>query len=218
MAIKAVIFDFGGVILAPLGEEHLDGWARRLGLTRATLEGALWGEAWQALERAQIDGEAYRRHVGKALRLPDLATVERFLSEFYADEWLFPEMLDLVERLRQTGRIKVALLTNACVGQDEVMRRKWGLDPHATFDLYINSAEVGLVKPDPAIFELTLARLSVSPGEAIFIDDSAANVQVAANLGIQAIHLASVEELEAVIAQVEGLVGSGIRDAQVRDA
>jgi epoxide hydrolase-like predicted phosphatase len=213
MAIKAVIFDFGGVILAPLGEEHLDGWARRLGLTRATLEGALWGEAWQALERAQIDDEAYRRHVGKALRLPDLATVERFLSEFYADEWLFPEMLDLVERLRHTGRIKVALLTNACVGQDEVMRRKWGLDPHATFDLYVNSAEVGLAKPDPAIFELALARLGVSPGEAIFIDDSAANVQAAANLGIHAIHLASVEELEAVIAQVEGLVGSGIRDA-----
>lgn len=213
MVIKAVIFDFGGVILAPLSEEHLDGWARRLGLTRATLEGALWGEAWRALEGGQIDNATYYRHVAKALRLPDLATVERFLSEFYADEWLFPEMLDLVERLRQTGRIKVALLTNACIGQDEVMRRKWGLDPRATFDLYVNSAEVGLTKPDPAIFELALARLGVSPGEAIFIDDSAANVQAAANLGIHAIHLASAEELPAVIAQVERLVGSEIRDA-----
>jgi putative hydrolase of the HAD superfamily len=206
MAIKAVIFDFGGVILLPPGEKHLQDWAQRLGLTRAALAQALWGEAWQLLEKNQIDDVTYRRRLGEALGLPDLDAVERFFAQFYADERLFPEMLDLIERLRRSDQIKLALLTNAYVGQDEVMRRKWGLDPHVIFDVYVNSAEVGLAKPDPAIYELTLARLGVSPGEAIFVDDGAANVQAAAALGIHAIHFDGIEALDTVIAQVERLV------------
>lgn len=206
MTIKVVIFDFGGVILIPPSEEHLQGWAQRLGLTRAALADALWGEAWQLLEKNQIDDATYHRRVGEALGLPDLDAVKRFSDQFYADERLFPEMLDLIERLRRSGRVKLALLTNAYVGQDKVMRRKWGLDPHTIFDVYVNSAEVGLAKPDPAIYQLTLARLGVSPGEAIFIDDSAANVQATTALGIHAIHFDGADALDAVIAQVERLV------------
>ena len=50
MAIKAVIFDFGGVVLAPLGEAYVGEWARPLGLSKAVLKSALWGEAWHAFE------------------------------------------------------------------------------------------------------------------------------------------------------------------------
>jgi len=207
MPIKAVIFDFGGVVLASLGEAYVGEWARRLGLSKAVLKSALWGEAWHALELGQMDDESYRRRVGEALRLPDLGAVSLFFQEFYAAEQLYPQMLDLIQRLRRTGRVKVALLTNAFVGQDQVMRRKWGLDPHTMFDLYINSAEVGLAKPDPAIYELALTRLDVAPGEAIFIDDNVDNAHAAARLGIQAIHFDSAEALNGVIAQVEKLVG-----------
>ena len=207
MAIKAVIFDFGGVVLVPLGEEYVGEWARRLGLSKTVLKSALWGEAWRALERGQMDDETYRRRVGEALRLPDLEAVALFFQEFYAAERLFPQILDLIQRLRRTGRVKVALLTNAFIGQDQVMRRKWGLDPHNVFDVYINSAEVGLAKPDPAIYELALTRLDVAPDEAIFIDDNADNVHAAARLGIQAIHFESAEVLDEVIAQVEKLAG-----------
>ena len=207
MPIKAVIFDFGGVVLASLGEAYVGEWARRLGLSKAVLKSALWGEAWHALELGQMDDESYRRRVGEALRLPDLEAVSLFFQEFYAAERLYPQMLDLIQRLRRTGQVKVALLTNAFVGQDQVMRRKWGLDPRTMFDLYINSAEVGLAKPDPAIYELALAKLGVAPGEAIFIDDNAENVHAAARLGIQAIHCESAETLNGVIARVEKLVG-----------
>ena len=182
-------------------------WARRLGLSKAVLKSALWGEAWHAFERGQMDDETYRRRVGEALRLPDLEAVSLFFQEFYSAERLCPQMLDLIQRLRRTGRIKVALLTNAFIGQDQVMRRKWGLDPRTVFDLYINSAEVGLAKPDPAIYELALIRLDVTPGEAIFIDDNVDNVHAAARLGIQAIHFESAEASNAVIAKVKKLVG-----------
>jgi epoxide hydrolase-like predicted phosphatase len=206
MTFKAVIFDFGGVILALPDEAHREGWARRLGLSREALTEALWGENWRALERGQIDDETYHRRMGRALGLPNQETVERFLAEFYADERPFPQMLDLIGRLREAGRVKLGLLTNAFVGQDQVARRKWGLDLRAIFDVYVNSAEVGLAKPDPAIYELTLARLGVSPGEAIFIDDGEVNVRAAAQLGMHAIHVDTPQALEAVISQVERLV------------
>ncbi len=206
MSIQAVIFDFGGVILAPLGQEHLHTWARRLGLAPAALAEALWGAAWHALEKGEIDTVAYNRRLARALRLPDAEAVERFITAFYADERLYPEMLDLIARLRRGGRVKLALLTNAFVGHAEVMQRKWGLDPRQMFDVYINSAEVGMAKPDPAIFELALAQLGVPPGAAIFIDDGAPNVAAAARLGLHTIYFDGPESLQRVVAEVERLV------------
>lgn len=207
MTIKAVIFDFGGVILMPLGAQHVEAWARRLGVPPEALREALWGEAWRALERDQIDEQTYHRRLTQALRLPDLEAVERFVRAFYADERLYPEMLKLVQRLRDNGHVKVALLTNAFAGFDRLMRRKWDLDPRQFFDVYINSADVRLAKPDAAIFQLALDRLGVSADEALFIDDNAANVEGAAELGIHTVHFASPELLGTVIRQVEELVG-----------
>jgi len=207
MAIRAVIFDFGGVILAPLGKEHLHTWARRLGLSPAALAKALWGAAWRALEKGEIDDATYNRRLARVLRLSDTEAVERFITAFYADERLYPEMLDLIVRLRRDGRVKLALLTNAFAGHAEVMQRKWGLDPRQIFDVYVNSAEVGMAKPAAAIFELTLARLGVSPGEAIFIDDGAPNVAAAARLGLHTLHFDAPETLEWVVTEVERLVG-----------
>ncbi len=208
MAIEAVIFDFGGVILNPTSatnKSHLDGWARRLGLTRPALIEALWGQDWRELERGQIADEVYHRRLGAALGLPDVEAVQRFQDEFYASEELFPDMLDLIARLRQAG-CKVALLTNAFVSLDQVTLRKWGLDLQATFDVYVNSALVKLAKPDPAIYQLALERLGLPPEQTIFIDDNLGNVQAAAQLGIHALHMDSPQAMQAVISQVEQLV------------
>jgi putative hydrolase of the HAD superfamily len=208
MTIEAVIFDFGGVILDLTNTRtrtHLDGWARRLGLTRSALTEALWGQNWHELERGQIDDEVYHGRLGAALGLPDEEAVRRFQTEFYAGEQLFDSMLDLIARLRQAG-CQAALLTNAFADLDQVTLRKWGLDLAATFDVYVNSALVKLAKPDPAIYQLALERLGVRPEQAIFIDDNLENVQAAAQLGIHAIHMDSPQALQAVISQVEGLV------------
>jgi len=87
------------------------------------------------------------------------------------------------------GRYQVALLTNAWPDADRLLLEKQGLDVHAEFDVYVNSADVGLRKPDPAIFRLTLERLGVAPQEAVFLDDSLPNVEAARALGIHAIHV-----------------------------
>ncbi len=60
--MRAVIFDFGGVILAPIEMSHIEEWARRLSVSPAVLQ-ALWGVHWQALEQGRIDDETYNRRV-----------------------------------------------------------------------------------------------------------------------------------------------------------
>lgn len=207
VSIQAVIFDFGGVLMELVGPGQVEVWARRLALDPTVLSQALWGDDWRALARGAIGDEEYHRRVGQMLGLPDLATTREFIRAFYAGETLVPEMLELIERLR--GRVKLGLLTNAFPGQADVLRDKFDWDPQVVFDAYVNSAEVGLVKPDPRIYQLTLDRLSdsqespIAPEEAIFIDDSAVNVQAAAGLGFQAILFTTPAE---IVAQVEGLV------------
>jgi putative hydrolase of the HAD superfamily len=54
----------------------------------------------------------------------------------------------------------------------------------SVFDLFINSAQVKVKKPDPRIFSLTCDRLQVLPHECIFVDDNQENTKAAAQLGI----------------------------------
>ena len=64
------------------------------------------------------------------------------------------------------------------------------------FDFKTFSSEVGLIKPDPAIYELTLHGLGVSASEALFVDDREINIQAARKLGIRAIQFQSVAQLK----------------------
>lgn len=79
---------------------------------------------------------------------------------------------------------KIAVLSNANIG---TLQRKFTPEQLAIFDAVIVSAEVHVMKPDPAIYCLTAEKLSVKPEECIFIDDSPAFCQAAESVGMQAI-------------------------------
>lgn len=83
------------------------------------------------------------------------------------------------------GTYKVALLSNVGRG---VMERLFGSDElHELFDVVVLSSEVGMVKPDPAIYELTAERLGLEPSECIMIDDLVANIEGAQTTGMQGV-------------------------------
>jgi len=63
------------------------------------------------------------------------------------------------------------------------------------FDDIVISGEVGLAKPDPRIFQLTLERVGRPAGECLYIDDSAHNIEVADRLGFKTIHFRSADQL-----------------------
>ncbi len=204
--IRAVIFDWGGV-MAPL--EFLARsaeWEARLGLPAGTLDQALWGPEWKRLEIGAISQEEYDQHLIRALRLPDREALRRFYEEYYADDGLNQDMVAAVRSLR--GRYRVAMLTNAFPGHAESLRRRHGFDPRAEFDVYVNSAEVGLAKPDPAIYRLTLDRLGVGPAEAVFIDDHARNTDAARLLGI---HTITCTDPPTALADLSAILGHPVK-------
>jgi epoxide hydrolase-like predicted phosphatase len=199
--VRAIIFDWGGVMEALPDEAHFAEWEQRLALEHGTLPGILWGEVWHQLSVGAVSNDDYIQYITNQLGLPDTEAAGRFVEEFYADDRFNPEVAAAVRALR--GRYKIALLTNTLPGQDDLIRERFGLDVYSEFDVYVNSAYVGLRKPDPAIFHLTLDQLGVAPQQAIFLDDSLRNVDSARELGIHIIQfldpVTSLAELEVML-------------------
>jgi putative hydrolase of the HAD superfamily len=67
----------------------------------------------------------------------------------------------------------------------------------ARFDVLVWSYQLGMAKPEPAIYQHTLRELGVEPGEALFIDDRLVNIEAARALGMQGILFSTVERLRA---------------------
>ena len=199
--VRAVIFDWGGVMEGLPDDGHVADWERRLALATGTLSEVLWGEAWRQLSVGASTKDDYLQFVGDRLGFPDAETARHFLEEFYAGDRLNPEVVAAARALRD--RYKVALLSNASPGQDDRIREQFGIDVYAEFDVYVNSAYSGLRKPDPAIFQQVLDQLDVAPKQAILVDDMLRNVDAARELGVHTVQFVdpatSLAELEALL-------------------
>jgi 2-haloacid dehalogenase len=191
--VDTVVFDFGGVLI-DWNPRHL---YRRLFEDEAAMERFLGDVVSPAWNLEQDRGRTFRAAIDElVLRHPEEA--ERI--ELYWTRWT--EMLGeadagtvaILGELRDTG-IQLLGLTN------------WSAEtfPHARprypfldwFADIVVSGEVGLVKPDPAIFELLIERNGVDPTRAVFIDDAPANVESAARLGFHALAFRDAATLRA---------------------
>ena len=199
--VQAIIFDWGGVMEELPNEYDVAEWERRLALASGALPEILWGETWRRLAVGSISDEDYVRHVADRLGLPDRRAALDFLQAFYTSDRFNPTVMRAARALR--GRYHVGVLSNAFPAQVETIREQYGIDVHAEFDAYVNSALVGLSKPDPRIYHLMLERLDTKPHQAVFLDDTLRNVDAARELGIHAIQFVdpdtSLPELEAVL-------------------
>ncbi|MEU0544915.1 HAD-IA family hydrolase [Nocardia sp. NPDC005978] len=95
------------------------------------------------------------------------------------------------------GNALVALVSNGTTRLEQDLRRQ-GL--HDLPDLLINSARVGLTKPDPRLYLLATERLAVPPRRCLFVDDTEANVAAARSVGMTAVHYRDVEDLRGALA------------------
>ena len=100
-------------------------------------------------------------------------------------------MVAIARRLHK--RYRTALLSNATPLLDRLL---CDLDLDDLFDAVINSSRVGLRKPDPAIYLLTLERLGLRAEECLFVDDKQRNTDVALALGMHAVTFSSASQLE----------------------
>ena len=102
-------------------------------------------------------------------------------------------MIDFVRELRGRG-VRAALLTNNVREWEPLWRSKLP-EVDELFEVVVDSAFVGLRKPDPAIFELTLERLGgPSPERCVFVDDLELNCDAARELGMAAVRFETAEQ------------------------
>lgn len=197
--IKAVIFDFGRVISAQKPMSLFRGYERELGLTPGVLNRVMFGSAaWNEVLVGRKDLDQYWLEIGPELGMNTPQEIEAFRHRYFADEEINEGVLELIHRLH--GQYKLAVLSNA---PPRLARWLADWDILHLFDVVVCSGDEGMVKPNPKIYQLTLSRLGVEPGEAVFIDDSLGHVEAARALGVHAIHFttafALVGELDALL-------------------
>ena len=190
--IKAVTFDFGRVISAQKPASLFRGYEKDLGLSPGTLNRIMFGSnAWQEVLIGRETVEDYWHEIGPALGLHTPEEIDAFRRRYHADEAINDGVLDLIRR-RLHGHYKLAVLSNSPPGLARWLADWEILD---LFDVVVCSGDEGVVKPDPAIFELTLKRLGIAPAEAAFVDDYSGHVEAARALGLHGIHFTTAEAL-----------------------
>jgi putative hydrolase of the HAD superfamily len=203
--IKALILDFGGVLVTMPGDAASAlQVAEELGIPWPEVMPALLGsEDWQRALVGEINAEEFDRRLHARYGLSYDPQRPGILQRLFADEVLSLDLLALADELRHQRALQVAVLSNASTDLEEaILGRKFGILER--FDHVINSALVGMKKPDPAIYQLALQRLGVRPQEAIFVDDMQPNVDAAAALGIHAVRFAGEKEaIEAIRERLE---------------
>jgi putative hydrolase of the HAD superfamily len=201
MAIKAVISDFGGVLTTPLLGSFM-ALQDEIGIEAGTL-----GKAMQRiserdgehplfdLERGRITEtdflDALRREL--AIDLGHEPELHRF-SEIYFDALEVNEpMIALMRDVRSRG-YRMALLTNNVREWEPLWRAMLPVDE--IFEIVVDSAFVGMRKPEPEIYELTIERLGdgIVATDCLFIDDVEHNIAAARELGMSAVHFQANEQ------------------------
>ena len=199
---KAIIFDNGSVLEGPL--LTFEGYLAELATQHGFETGhELWlylyiSEEWEDAKRGRISPDDFWRE-----RLAGLGVTEYkgFREALFAHRAPNPAMTDLVHQLH--GRYQLAILSNTAFVDLRPYLDQTICD---RFDLIVSSAAEGLAKPESAIYELTLARLGIAPGEALFVDDLKRNTDAAEALGIPSVVFTTAEALiDALIAR--GLLG-----------
>lgn len=203
-AIRAVLFDFGGVI----STSPFDAFARferERGLPQGFLRQVNatnhHTNAWARLERAEVSIDEFGDlFAAESEALGHRVDGRDVLALLMGD--LRPEMVRAVQRCHE--RLKTGLLTNNFVafGDDGPAPERFNaVMDH--FDVVVESSRVGIRKPEPAFYELACELLDIEPAEAVFLDDIGANLKPARAMGMHTIKVLdpadALVELEAIV-------------------
>lgn len=202
--LQAIIFDVGGVLIRTHDWAGRQKWAARLGLAAAEFEdfvfnGTSGRQAQLGLMTAATHWQGLARHFG----LAD-GEIVQLRRDFFAGDVLDEALVDYIKRLRQAG-YRTGLLSNAPDDARRLLTEDYPIIDY--FDGVIISAEVGVMKPDPKIYQLAAASVGVTVEEALFVDDVMANVAGARAVGMAALHFRDPVLVQTQLAELTGVRG-----------
>jgi len=204
--IRAVLWDFGGVILTSPFEAFAryertnslpDSFLRSVNATNPH------DNAWAHLERNTIGAVEFdTRFATESEALGHRVAGADVLALLSGD--VRPEMVVALDRVKQAGFL-TACLTNNVVGGDP---RADVADVMTRFDQVVESSKVGVRKPEPRFYEIACELLAVEPAECVFLDDLGVNLKPAAAMGMTTIKVVDAEQ---AITDLESVLGLDLR-------
>jgi len=204
LTIEAVIFDFGGVLTSSPFEAFTRFETERglpIDIIRRTNAANHLENAWAKFERAEVDIDTFDKlFATESLALGAEVRGRDVLPLLQGD--LRPEMVEALKRIKaqfKTGCITNNLPANAIGSMTG--RSLYVAEVMVLFDHVIESAKIGLRKPDPRIYQLMAETLNVDPKNCIYLDDLGVNLKPAREMGMTTIKVTSgaqaIAELEA---------------------
>ena len=205
--VEAVVFDWGGVITIPPGPvieklyKEVDIDQKKLRTRRAEYRDDDPDSQFAKLERGELSLDAYL--TWSHSDLPGAEAIWDPTSPHFLFSHLkvVPEVVNRISQLRQRGLITGLLTNNVAEAWPMVTE---ALDVEKLFDVVVNSAFVGMRKPEERIYTHLLEELAMEPENVLFLDDNRLNVDAARARGIQVIE---VSEPLAAWTKIEQILG-----------
>jgi len=198
MSIRAVFFDYGGVIVRTEFQAPRQHLAERLGMEYEDLEKLVFaGPSHIKASLGEISDKEHWAEVTKRLRRPTSET-KSIRAEFFAGDVIDREIVEYLRSLKP--HYHVGLISNAWSDlRDYITGKK--IDD--AFHSMIISGEVGVMKPEARIYQIALEQAGVSPNEAVFVDDFYENIEGCQAVGMHGIHFrdpqAAMNELKELL-------------------
>lgn len=193
MALRAVVFDYGMVLTGTPDAEAHDAMVRITGLAVEQFERLYWADR-HAYDEGKLSGIAFWQQMVRdgnlALGQEEIEELNRIDARMWTTE--DPTMVAWQQKIKERG-LRTAILSNMGDSVLESIERefKW----IANFDVLVWSFQLGIAKPDLAIYRHVLHQLGTRPEETLFLDDKRVNVDAARSLGMKAIEFTTAEQL-----------------------
>lgn len=209
--LEAVIWDFGGVLTSSPFEAFARFEIERglpADIIRRTNAANHLENAWAKFERAEVDIETFDRlFAAESLALGAEVRGKDVLPLLAGD--LRPEMVEALRRIKstfKTGCITNNLPANAIGSAGG--RTLYIAEVMVLFDHVIESAKIGLRKPDPKIYHMMVEALAVDPKRCVYLDDLGVNLKPARDMGMTTI---KVRDAKQALAELEAAAGLSLR-------
>jgi len=210
--IIAIFWDIGGVLVRTEDRGPRARLAQSLGTTYEDLEELVWGgERGRLAQCGHISEPEQWRFACRSLGLEE-DQAGWLKSEFFAGDRVDDELAQAICQLRQT--YKTGVISNAMSDARRFLEEEAGIAD--AFDHLTYSYAVGIMKPQPEIFQAALQAVEVEPGQAVFVDDFEKNVTGAREAGMQAVHFKSREQALEDLEVILGIRGSSLRSERQR--
>lgn len=192
MKYKAIGFDYGGVINGKPGSQFKDKFLALVGVSEEEYKKAYFSHNRKFnADQPITERELWTLVLGDLGKLEYLDGVMEVVGQMRTGKSINQNVVDLIKQLRNKG-YKTGLLSNNSKDAADKMRAT-GIGEY--FDVFIVSAEVGMMKPDVQIFELFANQLDVKLHELIFVDDAQRSLSSASECGFTPVLFKSYEQL-----------------------